>query len=785
MNAAIARAALTLLAIAGCSKPTSNVVPVASCERDERSGVCVALGVCVAPSASASCRCVRGPVHTPARLQDVSRHARRREGARLRVRASPASTPPRLTKQLRPTSADYKAVFDAKAAAASTPSTPPEWDRGSFVVSARPGQTEVKISSATVADLKANNEKAKEFPERLREGGVAPRGQLDALPLSLRRARPGAGERIRRARARQRALGADSQALARPRRSSLTAGSSSRCASAPRKSWCIIDGRGLSRSLPDFGHEERGLRRCAPLRRRPCAGRAERQVEARGSGARRERARDVERACRRRDGHRREAVPSSRARKRAQGSGSGTLNGPGGRPTTNGPKLPDALRKQLEKQLEARIERDVTQIKALRGEAIGLLSTFVAETPREAREMPEALLRLGELKWELEREQFVERFRAWEAKPVDQRGPEPRPELPALARSLRARPQGLSVVQPVRPGALRRRLPRLRAGQAGRGDRSLQSHPQGLPALAVRRRRPHGARRVLVQWQIRLPSCARRIRRSPQVQEQRALRARALQERLVHVAPRSQRGGGQALRQRLRGHRCTGQGQRRAAQAARRAPGRGAEVPRRGLHRGREEHRAGRLRLPHQDRRRPLRRQGGARARRAVLRSGPLRPRNRGLRAAPQARARELRRRHLGPPDCAGLQRHRGVAEATRLLRSRRHRLHRRLRLGEDAGRPRRRRAHELGDREAAQGARPPAPRQGAEGQDEPRRVRGRRGPLLRSISRSSRARRARTRFIIIWARSTSTTSTRGTTPRPSTWRPRAACPRTRPSASR
>ena len=37
--------------------------------------------------------------------------------------------------------------------------------------------------------------------------------------------------------------------------------------------------------------------------------------------------------------------------------------------------------------------------------------------------MPEALLRLGELKWELEREQFVERFKAWEAKPVDQRGP--------------------------------------------------------------------------------------------------------------------------------------------------------------------------------------------------------------------------------------------------------------------------------------------------------------------------------------------------------------------------
>ncbi len=109
--------------------------------------------------------------------------------------------------------------------------------------------------------------------------------------------------------------------------------------------------------------------------------------------------------------------------KRASGSGASGLNGPGGRPTTSGPKIPEALRKQLEKQLESRIERDITQIKSLRGEAIGLLTTFVSETPRETREMPEALLRLGELKWELEREQFVERFKAWEAKPVDQRGP--------------------------------------------------------------------------------------------------------------------------------------------------------------------------------------------------------------------------------------------------------------------------------------------------------------------------------------------------------------------------
>ena len=113
------------------------------------------------------------------------------------------------------------------------------------------------------------------------------------------------------------------------------------------------------------------------------------------------------------------------AKRAQQGSGSSSLSGPGGRPSQNGPKIPEALRKQLEKQLEGRIDRDIAQIRALRGEAIGLLTTFVGETPREAREMPEALLRLGELKWELEREQFVERFKAWELRPVDQRGPTP------------------------------------------------------------------------------------------------------------------------------------------------------------------------------------------------------------------------------------------------------------------------------------------------------------------------------------------------------------------------
>ncbi len=104
-------------------------------------------------------------------------------------------------------------------------------------------------------------------------------------------------------------------------------------------------------------------------------------------------------------------------------------SGPGTKPALKGPKVPDALREKMRGQVEARIEKDVREIKALRKEAIQLLTAFIAETPRESREMPEAMMRLGELRWELEREEFVERFRAWEAKPVDQRGPTPEPNF--------------------------------------------------------------------------------------------------------------------------------------------------------------------------------------------------------------------------------------------------------------------------------------------------------------------------------------------------------------------
>ena len=115
----------------------------------------------------------------------------------------------------------------------------------------------------------------------------------------------------------------------------------------------------------------------------------------------------------------------------------GAANGPK-RPDLRGPRLPEEVRARLRAKLDARVDRDLVAIRSLRKEAIVLLTTFVAETPKDAREMPEALMRLGELTWETEREAVVERFREWEKKPQATRGPAPDPNY-APARALFAR----------------------------------------------------------------------------------------------------------------------------------------------------------------------------------------------------------------------------------------------------------------------------------------------------------------------------------------------------------
>lgn len=97
-------------------------------------------------------------------------------------------------------------------------------------------------------------------------------------------------------------------------------------------------------------------------------------------------------------------------------------------------QIPAALRQVLERKIDRRISRNIAQSRVLRREAMGLLRKFIAEAPKNSPEMPEALMRVGELEWEDDRDKFLLAFRQWEAAPVDTRGPPPNPDY-SQARS--------------------------------------------------------------------------------------------------------------------------------------------------------------------------------------------------------------------------------------------------------------------------------------------------------------------------------------------------------------
>lgn len=69
-----------------------------------------------------------------------------------------------LTRSLKPTSADYKALFDESTAPKIESAQSKDWESGKAVIKPGDGQTEVKIASATGADLAAGKGGAKEFP---------------------------------------------------------------------------------------------------------------------------------------------------------------------------------------------------------------------------------------------------------------------------------------------------------------------------------------------------------------------------------------------------------------------------------------------------------------------------------------------------------------------------------------------------------------------------------------------------------------------------------------------
>ncbi|AKF09127.1 tetratricopeptide repeat protein [Sandaracinus amylolyticus] len=98
---------------------------------------------------------------------------------------------------------------------------------------------------------------------------------------------------------------------------------------------------------------------------------------------------------------------------------------------------PDALGAAAREWHDAQLETLLRDRERLAGErrdqAIALLEEFVREEPETAAEMPDALLRLAELRWELARSQYLERFAAWQQVPEENRGAEPAPDYrPAI-----------------------------------------------------------------------------------------------------------------------------------------------------------------------------------------------------------------------------------------------------------------------------------------------------------------------------------------------------------------
>ncbi|HVH42934.1 MAG TPA: hypothetical protein VM925_11345 [Labilithrix sp.] len=77
-----------------------------------------------------------------------------------------------LTSALRPTTADYEAMFDPQLAAKIEKAQAKGWSSGKAVIQPKPGQTEIKLWSATGTELAGGSGSAKEFPPEYQKLGV-------------------------------------------------------------------------------------------------------------------------------------------------------------------------------------------------------------------------------------------------------------------------------------------------------------------------------------------------------------------------------------------------------------------------------------------------------------------------------------------------------------------------------------------------------------------------------------------------------------------------------------
>ena len=99
--------------------------------------------------------------------------------------------------------------------------------------------------------------------------------------------------------------------------------------------------------------------------------------------------------------------------------------------------VPPELRAQVEALVVKRLAGDLARIGQLREQAEQLLEAFIAEEPKDSPDLPEALLKLAEIKSERAKESLLAQMRAWNDKPAAARGPAPTIDLTVPRRLAR------------------------------------------------------------------------------------------------------------------------------------------------------------------------------------------------------------------------------------------------------------------------------------------------------------------------------------------------------------
>ena len=232
--------------------------------------------------------------------------------------------------------------------------------------------------------------------------------------------------------------------------------------------------------------------------------------------------------------------------------------------------------------------------------------------------MPEAMMRLGELLWENERESVVERFKDWEKKPVDQRGPAPEINY-ALSRDLFGKV--LRDYPWFEQYDLTLYVDGFLATEQGKSDEAFERFTRILKEFPNSRFIPdaHMARAEAYFNKPDYPTALTEYEEVLKYPDKPDLcRPRALQERVVSLAPRQQRRGHQALRaasSRRRTQPVTRGATCRSRPALDELQGEALKYIVEVFTEDEKKTAAGHVRLPHEDWRRALRGQDCSRAR--------------------------------------------------------------------------------------------------------------------------------------------------------------------------